>query len=485
MRTSGILMSITSLPSKYGIGTLGEEAYKFVEFLVDAKQTYWQILPIGPTSYGDSPYQTFSAFAGNPYYIDLDMLINDDLLNEDDLLKFDFEGNDEVVDYEKIYNQRIDILKIAFSKFDINNKKFIKFKIKNYYWLKSYSLFMSLKYIHDGLSWSMWDDKYKDYKNIDRYINEINDVEFWNFIQFKFFEQWFKLKKYANKKGIKFIGDMAIYVAYDSADVWEYPNNYLLDDNLNMIKVAGCPPDDFSEEGQLWGNPIYDWSYMGKTGYEFWVKRVKQANNLFDLTRIDHFRGFAGYYCIDASELTAKNGEWCVGPGIDLFNTIKKELGEVPIIAEDLGFITPDVIKLLEHTNFPGMKLITFAFGSDMYNEHLPHNYDENIVCYAGTHDNPPILGWKEYISKKELKVCLKYLKIKKKNLVWGMIEAMFKSKANYVIVTMQDVLELGNDARTNTPSTLGGNWVWRMKDISLIKEASKLRLLSDEYNRN
>lgn len=480
MRTSGILMSISSLPSNYGIGTLGEEAYKFVDFLFESKQTYWQILPIGPTSYGDSPYQTFSAFAGNPYFIDLDILINEKLLDKKDLEEYNFDFNEEKIDYAKIYEQRISILKKAYEKFIFTNE-FEKFKINNEYWLNGYSKFMSLKYTYNGNSWNTW-GKHKEYNN----VLEVEGIEFWNFIQYKFFEQWFKLKEYANKKGIKFIGDMAIYVAYDSADVWQHPINYLLDDNLNMKVVAGCPPDPFCEEGQLWGNPIYDWEYMKNTNYEFWVKRVEQANILFDLIRIDHFRGFAGYYSINASDKNAINGKWCNGPGYDLFKVIKQKCGDVPIIAEDLGFITKDVKELLEQTQFPGMKLITFGFGSTMKNEHLPHNYKENIVCYAGTHDNYPINGWKKYLSKKEKKFVYKYLNTNDTNLVWDMIECMFSSVANYVIVTMQDILELDEESRTNTPSSLGSNWVWRIKKTAINKEISeRLKKLSIEYNRN
>ncbi len=481
MKTSGVLMSITSLPSKYGIGTLGEEAYKFVDFLQESKQTYWQILPIGPTSYGDSPYQTFSAFAGNPYFIDLDFLVNDGLLEDSDLLNIDC--SDEEVEYEKIYNYKIDILKKSFANFNTNSNEFNKFKEDNKYWLKSYSMFMTLKYMHNGVAWNEWDIKYKDYNKV---TLDNNDVEFWNYTQYMFDKQWFNLKEYANKKGIKFIGDMAIYVAYDSSDVWEYPNNYLLDSNLEMTVVAGCPPDSFSETGQLWGNPIYNWNYMSKTGYEFWVKRVEQANKLFDLTRIDHFRGFAGFYTIPAGNEDAIEGKWNIGPGYDLFKTIKEKLGDIPIIAEDLGHITPDVKELLDKTNFPGMKLMLFGFGNNMNNEHLPHNYKENIVCYAGTHDNPPIIGWRNDISDKEKKFAYDYLKTTDNNLVWDMIECMFKSCADYVIVTMQDLLELDESTRTNTPSTLGGNWIWRMGKTSISSEIiEKLQLLSLKYKRN
>ncbi len=487
MKTSGILLSISSLPSKYGIGTLGVEAYKFVDFLVDSKQTYWQILPIGPTSYGDSPYQTFSAFAGNPYFIDLDILIKENLLKESDLSEYDFSCDEEVIDYAKIYNQRIDILRKAFKNFDVTNVEFQKFIKENSFWLDSYSKFMTLKYQHNGVCWIEWDSKYINFKNLKDFEKDnLDDINFWNFVQFQFTKQWFELKKYANDKGIKFIGDMAIYVAYDSADVWEYPKNYLLNDKFEMIKVAGCPPDAFCEKGQLWGNPIYDWDYMDKTGYEFWVKRVQQASQLFDLTRIDHFRGFAGYYSIDGDAEDAINGVWEEGPCMKLFSKIKQELGDIPIIAEDLGFITPDVVQLLEDTKFPGMKLIMFGFGGDLENEHLPHNYVENTVCYAGTHDNTPILGWAKEVGDEEMNRCLDYLKVTKDNLVWGMIEAMFGSCANYVITTMQDILELDEKSRTNIPSTLGGNWVWRMKSTALTKEIqNKLKALSEKYNRN
>ncbi len=482
MKTCGILMSISSLSSDYGIGTLGREAYKFVDFLKESNQTYWQILPLGPTSYGDSPYQTFSAFAGNPYFIDIDMLVEDGLLKYEDLIDYDFNFDESIVDYARIHNQRIDILKKAYVNFNIELDDYIDFKKGNKFWLDGYSKFMFLKYKHNGISWNKWCSKYKYYNEVE--LDDYEDVEFWCFVQYKFFEQWFKLKDYANSNGVKFIGDMAIYVAYDSADVWEYPINYMLDDNLEMIEVAGCPPDPFCEDGQLWGNPIYDWNYMKSTEYEFWVKRVELANQMYDITRIDHFRGFAGYYSIDADALNAKNGIWKSGPGFDLFKTIESKLGNIPIIAEDLGYITKDVTKLLEQTNFPGMKLITFGF-SDMTNEHLPHNYDYNIVAYAGTHDNAPIEGWKKTLNEEELDFCLKYLNCSYENIRETIIERLYDSKAKYVIITMQDLLNLDESARMNTPSTVGSNWVWRMKKTALNKDLiNYVKELTIKYNR-
>ena len=489
MRTSGILLGISSLHSKYGIGTLGKAAYEFVDFLKKGKQTYWQILPIGPTSYGDSPYQTFSAFAGNPYFVDIDMLIEDELLTEEDLKDFDFEFDLECIDYGKIYNQRYEILRIAFNRFDLSSKEFFEFLEKNIYWIDNYALFMALKNHHNGIGWSEWEEDYK-FRNpeaLKKFEKDYKkEVDFWRFVQYKFFSQWDKLKKYANKNGVKIIGDMAIYVAYDSSDVWERPINYLLNKKLDPIVVAGCPPDAFTEDGQLWGNPIYDWKYMKKEGYTFWIERARKANELFDITRIDHFRGFAGFYSIPFGDKNAKKGKWNKGPGYSLFKTIKDELGDIPIIAEDLGFITDDVRDLLKKTNFPGMKLIMFGFDSDGKNEYLPHNYPTNVVCYAGTHDNPPINGWKKELSQDALNNCMEYLNSDYNGICYAMIREIFKCVADYAIITMQDLLWLDERARMNTPSKLGGNWTWRMKKESLSDDlANTLKHFSYIYNRN
>lgn len=484
----GILMSISSLPSKYGIGTLGIEAYKYVDFLVAARQTYWQILPVGPTSYGDSPYQTFSAFAGNPYFIDIDFLINEGLLKIEDLAGFDLNFYQEVVDYAKVYNQRFDILKLAFNNFDLDSSDYTEFLVENAKWLDNYALFMSLKLKHNNVSWCEWEDcyKFRDENALSLYADSHkSEINFWKFLQFKFFEQWYKLKKYANEHDVKFIGDMAIYVAYDSCDVWVNPQDYLLDDNLNPTVVAGCPPDEFAVDGQLWGNPIYNWSYMDQTGYKFWVERTNVASQLYDITRIDHFRGFAGFYCIPFGDITAKNGYWDKGPGYKLFAKIKEELGDIPIIAEDLGFITEDVHELLDACGFPGMKLMMFGFGNGDDNEHLPHNYVENTICYAGTHDNSTINGWKTTISENELNHCLSYLDTDVDNIIWPMFEKLYASNADYAIVTMQDVLELDDKARFNIPSTLGGNWAWRMKPNAITDEmVDRLMKLAEKYNR-
>ncbi len=474
-------MSITSLPSNYGIGTLGIEAYRFIDFLHEARQTYWQILPIGPTSYGDSPYQTFSAFAGNPYLIDLDILVEENLLMLDDISKLD---NPLKVNYQELFNYRIDLLKKSFNNFNLNNEEYFSFKSKNNFWLEGYSKFMSLKVLHNYESWNKWNELYKDYNNLGEL--DLKEVEFWCYVQYIFFKQFSKLKEYANSKNVKIIGDMAIYVAYDSSDVWQYPNNYQLDNNLEMKLVAGCPPDGLSDVGQIWGNPLYNWEYLQEKNFDFWVKRVKQSSELYDIVRIDHFRGFAGYYGIPINEETAINGTWFKGPGVELFNCIKQQLGEVNIIAEDLGLITPDVIQLLDDTKFPGMKLITFGFGTDMSNEHLPHNYNENIVCYAGTHDNSPINGWKKDIPNIELEIAYKYLNSNNEYLVWDMIESLFRSRARYVITTMQDLLELDETSRMNYPGKLGDNWIWRIEKTANLKHIiEKLKYLSFKYNRN
>ncbi len=467
MRTSGILMPIFSLPSPHGIGTFGRDAYKFVDFLRAAGQTYWQILPLNPTNYGDSPYQSFSSFAGNPYFIDLDMLMEEGLLTEDEILSFDFGDDHLSVDYGKLYNNRIPLLKIAFSRF-VPDKKYNKFCRENKFWLEEYALFMALKNAHNDIAWENWEDELRLRKVTA--INEAKEIyasvmDFYRFVQFKFDEQWQKLKAYANENGIYIIGDIPIYVAYDSADTWANPKLFLLNKDLKPIKVAGCPPDAFSEDGQLWGNPLYRWDVMKKNGYKWWKKRLGHAMKLYDKVRIDHFRGFEAYYAIPYGDKTAKNGSWMIGPNLDLFDAMKEEYGEeLPIIAEDLGFLTEEVHEMLRKSGFPGMKVMQFAFDGRVDNEYLPHNHVKNCVVYTGTHDNDTIMGWYDTSSKKTVTQAEKYLRVTKdEGFNWTMMRSALMSVADTVILMMQDLMGLGSEARINTPSTVGGNWQWRI----------------------
>ncbi len=468
MRSSGILMPIFSLSSKYGIGTLGKEAYDFIDFLSKAGQTYWQILPLNPTNYGDSPYQSFSSFAGNPYFIDIIELINEGLLTESQADSFDFGEDDECIDYGKLYENRLKLLKLSFNNFKANNN-YMTFTSKNSFWLDDYALFMALKNANDDISWQEWDKplKMREENAIENSkIKLKNEIEFYKYIQFKFNEQWIKLKKYANDNKISIIGDIPIYVAFDSADVWANPKQFLLDKDLVPTVVAGCPPDAFSEEGQLWGNPIYDWSYMKNDGYSWWKKYLKHALERYDVVRIDHFRGFESYYTIPYGDKNAMNGKWVKGPDIELFDEFKKDFGEkLPIIAEDLGYLTPEVHKLLKATDFPGMKVLQFAFDTTLKSDYLPHNFNKNCVVYTGTHDNDTILGWLKTGDKIEVEIAKNYLNFPSDNgFNWAMIRAALMSVANTCIITIADIVGLDSKARINKPSTLGGNWQWRIK---------------------
>lgn len=491
-RCAGILMPITSLPSPYGIGTLGKEAYKFADFLHLAGQKIWQLLPMGPTSYGDSPYQSFSVFAGNPYMIDLDMLIEDGLLCENDIKYRDWGRNFEEVDYEKIYNYRFDVLYTAFDKFQQrgNFDEFGDFVQENRSWLDDYALYMAVKKSFGMKSWSQWPDeniKMRRPAAIKEYSQKYSrDVRYWEFVQYLFYKQWNAFKKYANGKGLLIMGDIPIYVAMDSADTWAHPEVFWLDENLNPVCVAGCPPDYFSSTGQLWGNPIYDWRYLKKTKYDWWMKRIAGASKVFDIIRIDHFRGFDSYYAIPYPAENAVNGEWLEGPGIKFFEAMKKRLGDIPIVAEDLGFLTPSVYKLLEDSGYPGMKVLEFAFDSGAKNTYLPHNYTKNSVVYSGTHDNDTIIGWEKSAKKEDVDFARRYCIIDDDEpFNWGIIRAAYASVSNYAIIQMQDVLGLGTEARMNTPSTLGGNWKWRMKATAANRElAYKLRRLVETYGR-
>lgn len=478
MRSCGILMPVSSLPSKFGIGTLGKEAYCFVDFLKNAGQKYWQILPIGPTSYGDSPYQSFSTFAGNPYFIDFDILIKQGLLKKQDLSDIDF-GSGEGVDYALLYTER----KKAFSKIQkyFSQKTpegFESFCQENSFWLDDYALFMAIKDSRSGQAFTDWPIELVkgDADALNEQKQKLkNEIFGYKMQQFLFFEQWFALKAYANQNGVKIIGDLPIYVAADSADVWGNPEQFSLDDDKKPKEVAGCPPDAFAEDGQLWGNPVYNWDYMKEEGYTWWLNRLSFALKTCDVVRIDHFRGFEAYYCIPYGAQTAKEGVWRQGPSLDFWSKVKEKLGEVAIIAEDLGFLTHEVRELVKNSGFPSMKVLQFAFDSGEDNEYLPHNHIENNVVYVGTHDNDTLMGWLSTAKDYEKAFAINYLACEgEQELPQKIIEAALKSKANLCILMMQDILGLGSEARINTPAVLGGNWHWRLKNRCINKSLAK-----------
>ena len=481
MREAGILLPISALNSKYGIGSFSKEAYRFVDWLKKAGQSYWQILPLGPTSFGDSPYQSFSAFAGNPYYIDLEALIKEGLLSEDECT-VDFGKNERTVDYSKIYSGRISLLKKAYERF-VKNGSYYEFLEKNSFWLDDYALFMTIKGENGGKSFLYWEDALKNReKEAIKRIREKHGekIEFWKFVQYKFDEQWKRLKSYANEKGIKIIGDIPIYTALDSSDVWSYPELFQLDPNKFPICVAGCPPDGFSENGQLWGNPLYRWEVHKNSKYDWWKRRLKKSFELYDVLRIDHFRGFDEYYSIKYTAKDAKKGKWEKGPRNALFVEIERELGKKEIIAEDLGFMTESVKNMLEASGFPGMRVFQFGFDArdtGAQNDYLPHNYIENSVAFTGTHDNPTIISWFFEITSEERQLVRTYLcdfytpdcEINK-----PIIGAVMRSQASLVIIPIQDYLGYDSRARINKPSTSSGNWIWRISGNDLSTELSE-----------
>ncbi|WP_195238861.1 4-alpha-glucanotransferase [Romboutsia sp. 1001285H_161024_C4] len=492
MRRSGMLLPISSLPSKYGIGSFSKEAYDFVDILEKTGQSLWQILPLGPTGYGDSPYQSFSTFAGNPYFIDLDELVKEGLLSEEECNSYDWGSNNEYIDYEKIYLSRFKILKKAYERSNISKNKIFKaYCEKNKWWLHDYALYMSIKDYFGSKSWIEWDDDIRSRKEeaILKYEEKLkDDIVFYKYQQYLFTKQWSKLKAYANKRGISIIGDIPIYVALDSSDTWANPELFQLDKDCIPTAVAGCPPDSFSKTGQLWGNPLYYWEYHKYTDYEWWIKRIEYSFKLYDVVRIDHFRGFDEYYAIPYGEKTAINGSWEKGPGLDLFKYIKGKLGDVEIIAEDLGFLTESVKQLLKDTGYPGMKILQFAFDSREESDYLPHNYEKNCIVYTGTHDNSTIRDWYKEISPQDKRMCVNYMnnKYTRESIIhWDFICLAMRSVANTCIIPVQDYLGLGNEARINVPSTLGDNWKWRMKpncfSNNLIK---KIRMLTKVYGR-
>lgn len=492
MRKCGVLLPVASLPSAYGIGCFSKEAYEFVDRLRDAGQSCWQILPMGPTGYGDSPYQSFSTFAGNPYFIDPCDLVERGYITKHMCDSYDFGDDPEYVDYEKIYKGRFLLLREAWKNSGIaEDKDFQRFVKENSSWLDDYALYMAVKASFDNVCWVEWDEDIKTRKPaaLKAYREKFaEEIEFYQFQQYMFRVQWDKLKAYANENGIEIIGDIPIYVAFDSADAWAGPELFQFDEGCNPKAVAGVPPDAFSDTGQLWGNPLYDWGYHKKTGYKWWMQRLRACYQMYDIVRIDHFRAFDAYYAIPVDAKTAVIGEWRSGPGYELFETMKKELGKRQVIAEDLGLLTPSVLKLVRKTGYPGMKVLQFSFNANEESDYLPHNYQRNCVVYTGTHDNDTLLGWYATLNRQDKKFCNAYLGItrcRKSELPWAFIRAAFSSVADLAVIPMQDYLGLGSEARINMPSTLGGNWQWRMLPGAFTKElAERMNACAKLYGR-
>ncbi len=468
-RSSGILMHISSLPSPHGIGTLGRAAYGFADFLAKAGQQYWQMLPLGHTGYGDSPYQAFSMYAGNPYFIDLDMLIADDLLTCEEVNAINWGKSARRVDYGAIYAHRYHLLRAAYRRGFLRHAAEMEaFQSANSCWLQDYALFMALKQYFGMRSWMQWEDdaiRRRQPEAIQRYTCLLEeDIRFYMFVQYLFFRQWAGFKEYVSLRGIRLIGDLPIYAAPDSAEVWSRPECFLLDEERNLTAVAGVPPDYFSADGQLWGNPLYDWESLKKNGYALWMDRIAMAARMFDVIRIDHFRGLASYWSVPSGETTARNGKWVQGPGWDLIEAMKQRFGELTIIAEDLGYLTDEVMELVKRSGYPGMKVLQFAFDTREPGNYLPHTYTRHCVCYTGTHDNTTAAGWLREISRDDAAHAEAYLGLNDaEGRVWGLIRGGMASVADLFVAQMQDYLELGSGCRMNTPGTVGGNWQWRM----------------------
>ena len=528
-RGAGILMAVSSLPSPYGIGTFGKAAYDFVDFVKNTNHRYWQVLPLGPTTYGDSPYQSYSAFAGNPYFVDLDMLVEEKLLTKAELLAVDwgdgfvpvtvseedaqnnrypvnkdiYLGDENYVSYEKIYNSRFKVLHHAFENFKKirseskvhlgaglpEYKRFDNYVKENAYWLEDYALFMAVKEHFENKSWAEWDDdiKFRKAAGLEKYRSLLADeIDFWKFVQYEFDKQWSRLKKYANDGGVEIIGDIPIYMGYDSAEVWANAKDFLLDENLSPVKVAGVPPDAFSDAGQKWGNPLYDWAALEEEAFGWWRQRMHRSAELYDVIRIDHFIGIVKYYTIPAEMPDARQGTYEWGPGQKLLDVINEAIGDKKIIAEDLGVPVPEVEELLLANNYPSMKVLEFAFGGDRKNPHLPYNYKKNCVVYGGTHDNETLMGYFSDHGEWELGYAYDYLDTRdKERMVDNVFRAAYSSVADLAIFSVQDILKLGNWARMNLPSSFGTNWKWRMQPGALTeKHVNDMRYLASVFGR-
>ena len=477
MRECGMLLPVASLPSKYGIGAFSKEAYEFVDILTKAGQQYWQILPLGPTGYGDSPYQSFSAFAGNPYLIDLDQLQEEGLLTRQECLAADFGENPREIDYKKLYDHRFPLLRKAYVRWLAKGHGMDEVRELLGEETVLYCFYMALKAHFEGKSWILWDEeiRLKQEEALLRYEKELEgDICFYGFLQVKFEEQWKQLKAYANSRGVRMIGDIPIYVAFDSADSWFHPELFQFDPEGKPLAVAGCPPDAFSGDGQLWGNPLYRWEYHQATGYEWWMKRMEYCFCLYDVVRVDHFRGFDEYYSVPYGNETAVCGTWEPGPGIEIFKRMAKRFGKLDIIAEDLGYLTPSVLELVKETGFPGMAVLQFAFGSGPDNSYLPHNHAKNSVVYTGTHDNTTLKAWYRELSEQERQFSLDYMgngQTPLEDLHWDFIRMALGSVAKLAVIPVQDYLGFGEEARMNEPSTLGKNWKWRMLNGEITEE--------------
>lgn len=491
MRECGVLLPVASLPSPYGIGSFSKEAYEFIDTLKEAGQHYWQILPLGPTSFGDSPYQSFSAFAGNPYFIDLDRLVEEGLLTQEECNEADFGNNPRDIDYGKIFYNRFPLLKKAYERW--LEKGHTAAEAKEALWEETvdYCFYMAVKNHFEGKSWEFWDEniRLREQKAMEQFQYELAaEIGFYAFLQMKFEEQWEELKSYANENGIRIIGDIPIYVAFDSADSWSHPEMFQFDEDNRPIAVAGCPPDGFSATGQLWGNPLYRWDYHRETGYEWWMRRMEYSFRMYDVVRVDHFRGFDEYYSIPAGSETAIHGTWEKGPGIGIFQKMKERFGRLDIIAEDLGFLTPSVLELVKNTGFPGMKVLEFAFDSREESDYLPHNYTTNCVVYTGTHDNNTICGWYDVLNEGDKAFSVEYMGngyTPAGEIHWDFVRMALSSVARLAVIPVQDYLGLGVEARINEPSTLGKNWRWRMLADEFTSElAKKCRRMAKIYGR-
>jgi 4-alpha-glucanotransferase len=489
-RNSGIVLHITSLPGNDGIGTLGENAYRFIDFLADTGQELWQILPLGPVGYGNSPYQCYSAFAGNPLLIDIDLMVNEGLLTSEDLdIKPTFPLYRVV--FDKVEEWKYPVLKKAFEKFLSTGRlsnEYHTFLDEHQWWLNDYALFMASKKHFNNIIWTQWDKdlKFREKTALDKYSSLLEEeIGFRKFLQFMFFRQWFRLKEYASSKHIKILGDLPLYVSGDSVDVWTNAEIFRLDKNLNQLQMGGVPPDYFSETGQLWGNPVFNWERLEERGFDWWMARLHFNLNMFDRVRIDHFRGLESYWSVPAGETTAIKGKWVPAKGYQMLKMFKKQVGSLSLVAEDLGMITDEVVRLRDEFNLPGMKVLQFAFGSDAANHNLPHNYLPNFIAYSGTHDNNTTLGWLRSLKVNEKKMVRRYLGTTGKKAVKNAVELIWSSCATSAIIPLQDLLELDERARLNTPGTAQGNWEWRFKWWQLKKKhRDYLRNITRKYNR-
>jgi len=488
MRKSGILMHITSLPGPYGVGTLGKSAYEFVDFLKKAGQSCWQLLPLNPTGFGDSPYQSCSSFAGNHYMIDLDLLVEEGLLRPEEIQNIHWHDREDAVDFGLLWQSRLNVLRLAYERFD-EHEQLDAFIQEHTDWLPDFALYMALKDENGGKPWYEWpvDQKHREFQAMwDACERLAPQIRFYSFVQYIFRDQWMRLHAYANEQGIEIIGDVPIYVPLDSVDVWTAPELFQLDENLTPTAVAGCPPDAFAEDGQLWGNPLYRWDEMQQEDYYWWIHRLGVAGDLYDVVRLDHFRGFEAYWSIPYGDTTAKNGQWIKGPGMDFVGAVKAQLPHLKLIAEDLGFLTQEVLDLRDNSGWPGMKVLQFAFDAKEPSEYQPHTYIQNTICYTGTHDNMTLPQWLESLDREAKQYARDYMNLThEEGYIWGVIRTAQSSVSDLCVAQMQDYLELGGEARMNFPGRVGGNWTWRMQPGSCTDAlADRIRWITGLYGR-